>query len=140
VDPIAYQGPTISKMVALFDNYIWNASVTEFVTPEELIEENDFLDAVFATPVMQRAQAFLEENGFPSGRSYISRIWFGLFNRGGGYLSSTGFEHVFAGELYSNGVQGLHNWVFYSLEEASGNLTSGTVPNFLDLGGVSIFV
>lgn len=52
-------------------------------------------------------------------------------------MSSSGFEHVFAGELYNGIVQGFHNWVYYDFEEASGNLTSGTVAaNFLDLGGV----
>lgn len=122
VDPQAYTRNTIALLVKLHDNYIADTGKAEVVTPEEVAEENAFLDAVFATPLFQKTKAFLIQKGFlteSNFRETFHQIWFGLYSRGA--VGSSGFEHVFLGELKS-GVSGFHNWVFFSKEEAAGRL------------------
>ena len=48
-------------------------------------------------------------------------MWFGQYDRGAPN-SSSGFEHVFMGELASDKVGGFHGWVHFQYEEAAGNL------------------
>jgi poly(U)-specific endoribonuclease len=59
----AFSGPTISALLALFDNYDENCKVTEDITAEELIENDAFLDAILATSVFQQAHQFLVSKG-----------------------------------------------------------------------------
>lgn len=54
---------TLTKLRALFDNYEMDAAVNEHVSPIERKEENEFLNAVLATPVMRLAMKFLQEKG-----------------------------------------------------------------------------
>lgn len=56
--------PTLVKMRQLFDNYEIDTSVNEYVSPQERQEENEFLDAVLATPVMIAAMRFLQTKGW----------------------------------------------------------------------------
>lgn len=118
----AFQLPTISKLLPLFDNYIVDVNVAETVTPDELREQNEFIDAVFDTQVMRRAQTFLEEKGLPNGRAEFEQKWFGLYSRGTGALGSSGFEHVFLGETRSSTVLGLHGWLYFYYQETVGLL------------------
>lgn len=67
---------TLSKMRALFDNYEMNAAVNEHVSPIERKEENDFLNAILATPVMRTAMKFLQDKGNSFWhRVHVQRIW-----------------------------------------------------------------
>lgn len=51
------------------------------------------------------------------------QIWFELYRRErGGRLDSSGFEHVFIGEVKNEEVSGLHNWLQIALEEQAGRL------------------
>jgi poly(U)-specific endoribonuclease len=59
----AFTGPTVSKLLALFDNYIENCLVTEVVTTEEMAENDAFLDSILATSVFQQAHQFLVSKG-----------------------------------------------------------------------------
>lgn len=59
----AYGIPTISKLARLYDNYVAEVNVMETVTFEERTEENDFLDAVLASDIMQLTQEFLRTKG-----------------------------------------------------------------------------
>jgi hypothetical protein len=56
----AFSGPTISALLALFDN---NCKVTEVITNEEQTENDVFLDAILATSVFQQAHEFLVSKG-----------------------------------------------------------------------------
>lgn len=50
----------------------------------------------------------------------LASIWFREYSRQDGVVGSSGFEHVFAGELdpRSKQISGLHNWVaVYLLEK-----------------------
>lgn len=63
-ESIIYKVPTIRKLRALFDNYEVDASDSENVTPNELQENDDFINAVLDTKVMQTAMKFLNRKGF----------------------------------------------------------------------------
>lgn len=55
--------PTIAKMRALFDNYEMDASLREDVTQSEQREENEFLNKIMDTRVMQIAMDYLKQKG-----------------------------------------------------------------------------
>ena len=51
----------------------------------------------------------------------LHRIWFTEYSRAKGVTGSSGFEHVFVGEINSNDkeISGLHNWIrVYQLESS----------------------
>ena len=51
-------------MRLLYNNYELDTSVNEHVSAIERQEENDFIDALLATPVMRTAMLFLQERGW----------------------------------------------------------------------------
>ena len=52
-------------------------------------------------------------------KNLVKQLWFGMYPRVSGKLGSSGFEHVFLGEL-KNGITGLHSWLRYYIEEKNG--------------------
>jgi len=122
----AFTGPTIQALMALYDNYVADVNVKETVTDEERQEDTAFLDAIMDTSVMKQAHQFLvskqmadaDETRF---REYLRTIWFGMYSRAKNVVGSSGFEHVFVGEL-KNGISGLHSWVRYAMLEQLGEL------------------
>jgi poly(U)-specific endoribonuclease len=153
VQAAAYQKPTISKLIALEDNYFPAASKAEVVTTQESLEEAAFLDAIFATPVMKRAEEFLVDKGYIVTRKYgrdgkvtvnrnafreaFQEIWFGLYTREKNVLGSSGFEHVFVGETKNGEVSGFHNWVQFSKQETANSVNYNGQFRVLRLGPVS---
>ncbi|XP_055299566.1 endoribonuclease CG2145-like [Sitodiplosis mosellana] len=127
-ESVVYKVPTIAKLVALFDNYELDASDSEEVTPEEQIEEMEFIDAVLDTQVMQTAMNFLHKKGYiRSSRDaqfdLLRDIWFGMYPRTRGNIGSSGFEHVFLNEMKYGSPIGLHNWIyFHHKENVTGNV------------------
>lgn len=61
--PEAYKGSSVTKFRALLDNYIMDSAVNEEVTALEQKEQNDFLDTIISTPVMQHARQLLMSKG-----------------------------------------------------------------------------
>lgn len=61
-------------------------------------------------------------------KSQLYDIWFKLYRRtrGSRVLDSSGFEHVFVGEVRVAGgkseVLGFHNWIQFYLQEKAGNV------------------
>ncbi|CAG9137202.1 unnamed protein product [Plutella xylostella] len=51
-------------------------------------------------------------------RDFLKQLWFNLYSRGKGKISSSGFEHIFVSELKNGEVSGLHNWIYFGKEEA----------------------
>lgn len=51
----------------------------------------------------------------------MHELWFGLYRRST-TDDSSGFEHVFLGEIKDGEVSGMHNWVQLYEQEKAGNL------------------
>ncbi|CAG9762183.1 unnamed protein product [Ceutorhynchus assimilis] len=118
----AYNIPSIEKLVLLHNNYFLEASQNEVYTGQERIEENNLLDTILATPVMQFARSFLVQKGKigkdpKEFRDLLRLIWFNMYSRGQGRIGSSGFEHVFVAEIKNSQVSGLHNWIYFKEEE-----------------------
>lgn len=137
VNPVAYNLPTVAKMLPLLDNYNADVNIAELVTAEKMREQNEFIEAIFATPVMRRAQAFLEQKGLPYGRADFVQKWFDFYVRGTGALGSSGFEHVFLAEVKNSAVSGGHGWLFFNEQEKLGYLDYKGYRNYIPtIGGV----
>lgn len=123
VNTAAYQRPTIARLLPLFNNYRADVNIAETFTAQQTAQQNDFIDAVFNTPVMRRAETFLQQNGLPSGRANFVRNWFDFYSRGNGALGSNGFEHVFMVESRADGsLMGAHQWVWFDDQNRRGLL------------------
>lgn len=53
VDEKIFTIETIAKMKALYNNYEQNVDIKEQLTEQERIEEQEFITAILATPVMK---------------------------------------------------------------------------------------
>ncbi|XP_077997385.1 uridylate-specific endoribonuclease C-like [Glandiceps talaboti] len=135
--------PTYGSFKALLDNYIRYTGNAEDVTTEELKETQLFLDLVMDSYVMQRAHKYLVYKGLVDPdyevnfREELETMWFHLYTRSSGPLDSSGFEHVFVGEVKNNAV-GSQNWIQLYLEERNNladyhGYTHVTDPDILGL-------
>ncbi|XP_045445744.1 endoribonuclease CG2145-like [Melitaea cinxia] len=127
IAPEVWNITTIQKMLPLLDNYERDTSDNEHVTAQERNEENAFLDAIMSTTVIRHLMSFLKDKGYVTPdpkqqRDYLKQMWFGLYSRGKGKISSSGFEHVFVSELKNLEVLGLHNWIYFSKEESANRI------------------
>ncbi|XP_074643059.1 uridylate-specific endoribonuclease C-like [Tubulanus polymorphus] len=116
--------PTYAAFVRLLDNYVDQTGIEEDVTREEIQEMNTFLDEILKTNVLQKTYEFLRRKNYVKGtyasdfRKLLQRIWFTLYSREKGLYDTSGFEHVFVGELKKGAITGLHNWIqYYRLEK-----------------------
>ncbi|NXR73913.1 ENDOU endoribonuclease, partial [Pycnonotus jocosus] len=117
-----FSKPTYASFIKLLDNYQRATGREEEVTAEELREQDRFLEEVMKTELMKELFAFLQgKNRYSSQQEFVQRLkemWFGLYSRGDGEQDSSGFEHVFSGEVKKGKVSGFHNWIrFYLLEK-----------------------
>lgn len=131
VDQKAFLGrPTFKYFIALLDNYEAECGKEETFTNAEREETMKFLDAIMETAPMQFCHKYCHAkkpsevpeslSGF---RDLLFKIWFELYSRTrGGRKDSSGFEHVFVGEIKDNDVSGFHNWIQFYLEEKKGKL------------------
>lgn len=128
VDNSAFRRPTYKAFIALLDNYTAETGVREAVTYEERKENWSFLKAIMESGPMQFCHKYCMSKNpdITSDRDefmkMLNNMWFGIYRRGGSGGDSSGFEHVFAGELKNGQVSGFHNWVYYYLEEKKGNV------------------
>ncbi|XP_030753403.1 poly(U)-specific endoribonuclease homolog isoform X1 [Sitophilus oryzae] len=139
IDSAAFQIPSVEKLRLLYNNYLLEASENEVYTPQERIEENNLLDAVLATPVMQFARSFLIQKGKIGKdprefKDLLRLIWFNMYSRGRGRIGSSGFEHVFLAEIKNNQVSGLHNWLYFGEEERQNHANYLGYMRKIDLG------
>ncbi|NWY48030.1 ENDUC protein, partial [Sylvia atricapilla] len=127
VSPELLARPTFSRLLALLDNYEPLTGRDELETAEEQREQEEFLDAALDTPVLQLLERFVLSKGlYPSAEAFradLHSMWFGLYSRSSGKaLDSSGFEHVFHGEVKKGSVSGCHNWVQLQALERTGRL------------------
>ncbi|XP_031637965.1 poly(U)-specific endoribonuclease homolog [Contarinia nasturtii] len=116
--------PTIVRIRELFKKY----DRTQFLidrTPNDFVKENNFLNKIIDTPVMQIAMNFLHKEGIIQSmdakdqRQLLKTIWFKNFPRERNVMfASCGFKHVFMKEIVKkNEITGLHNWIYYYDQE-----------------------
>ncbi|XP_045596820.1 uridylate-specific endoribonuclease [Procambarus clarkii] len=132
----ALNGPTISLLRQVQDNYIPQVTTPEVQTAAEIAEQDALLDAMMSTQVMKIAESFLLDKSLLTGslRDKLDEIWFTLYTRSGGPVGSSGFEHSFVGELKNGEVSGFHNWVNFYKEEQDGNLNYEGWSKVINLG------
>ncbi|XP_042894062.1 poly(U)-specific endoribonuclease homolog isoform X1 [Penaeus japonicus] len=128
---------TVRLMQNLLDNYLPQTTSREVYTDAEKNEENQFLDALMKTQVMRNLESYLKRKRIITGslRTTLKDIWFTQYKRGGRQIGSSGFEHVFVGELKGGKVSGLHNWQNFKKEEEEGDLDYKGYIRILDLNG-----
>jgi poly(U)-specific endoribonuclease len=128
VDKSALRRPTYRAFIALLDNYTAEVGVTEKVTRAERTENYTFLNAIMQTAPMQFCHKYCVAKGKDVPRDpsefkkLLHKIWFDMYRRGGRGGDSSGFEHVFVGEIKNGKVSGFHNWVYFYMEELKGNV------------------
>ena len=127
VDASVFRRPTYKTFYALLDNYVAQTGTEEKVTDAERQEVWDFLTAIMQTAPMQFCHKYCHANNpnVPSDTKgflkLLHKIWFDMYRRSG-TTDSSGFEHVFVGEVKDGKVSGFHNWIMFYLEEKKGNV------------------
>lgn len=128
VDSAVWKRPTYNAFYQLLDNYVSSTGEAERVTSAEKREVQEFLKVIMETPPMQFCHRYCREKkpgDVPESKSGFAKmlqtIWFDLYRREGA-LDSSGFEHVFVGEVKNGDVSGFHNWIQFYLEEKKGDL------------------
>ena len=132
--------PTYSTFIALLDNYKAETGQSEHVSNVERNEIWSFLNAISQTPSIQFCHKYclkkLGTSKVPSDikgfLKLLHEIWFQLYTRErGGRNDSSGFEHVFVGEIKDGNVSGFHNWIQFYLEEKKGALDLEDISNLV---------
>ncbi|XP_063150036.1 uridylate-specific endoribonuclease isoform X1 [Candoia aspera] len=118
-----FSRPTYASFIKLLDNYHAKVGTEEKFTKEQMKEQDIFLQEIMKTKVMKELYKFLHsKNRYETEAEFVDdlkKMWFGLYSRGNGDDGdSSGFEHVFLGEIKKGKVTGFHNWIrFYLLEK-----------------------
>ncbi|CAK8674622.1 unnamed protein product [Clavelina lepadiformis] len=138
--------PIYRAFINLLDNYEKTQGINETISNEEMRENERFLNYFIDSRLGVRLYEFLAKAGLAGCegktlfKEFIRIMWFEVFTRRNNALDTSGFEHVFVGELRSSGVSvtGFHNWIQFYLQEKIGSLNYfGYVrtkePNLYDL-------
>ncbi|XP_069828321.1 uridylate-specific endoribonuclease [Dendropsophus ebraccatus] len=117
-----FKRPTFKAFIALLDNYDRKTGTDETFTKEEIKEQDIFLQEIMKTKVMKELFKFFNKKGlYENDQEFLDdlrQMWFGLYSRSSGEQDSSGFEHVFVGEVKKGIVSGFHSWIrFYMLEK-----------------------
>jgi poly(U)-specific endoribonuclease len=128
VSPQALSRPTYKLFQALLDNYKAETGATETISDQERSEAYAFLKAIMQTAPMQLCHKYLLAKGaddVPEDPSdfikLMYKIWFELYNRDSN-RDSSGFEHVFVGEVQDGKISGFHNWIQFYRQEQKGDV------------------
>ncbi|KAI3369440.1 hypothetical protein L3Q82_007663 [Scortum barcoo] len=122
-----FSKPTFAALLAVLDNYNRMTGQAEDFTPQQLAEQETFLKETMSnTELGRELYAFLNTKGvYASEKEFIhdlKMMWFGLYSRNNNKMDSSGFEHIFAGEIKGGKVSGFHNWIQFYLLEKRGQL------------------
>nr|XP_057910374.1 uridylate-specific endoribonuclease A [Doryrhamphus excisus] len=122
-----FSRPTYAALLALLDNYNRMTGQTENISPQEMAEQDRFLrETMSNTELGRELFEFLSTKGiYASEEDFLydlKMMWFGLYSRNNNKMDSSGFEHIFAGEIKGGKVSGFHNWIQFYLLEQSGQL------------------
>jgi len=148
VDPSVHEMEVYKLLSKLYDNYQKSPSVVEDHTAQEQQEERDLVKHLANTAIMNITYEYLIIRGAFDGtkddwEDFLYTTWFTMYDRAKATLGSSGFEHVFIGEIKNGGVGGFHSWYHWYLLEQSGNMnylgyweTVTFGPNFQNGGGI----
>ncbi|XP_029450979.1 poly(U)-specific endoribonuclease [Rhinatrema bivittatum] len=117
-----FSKPTYKCFIELLDNYDRKTGTGEAMSPEHLDEQDSFLQEIMKTEVMKELYKFFhQKNMYHTQQEFVAdlkKMWFGLYSRSKSEQDSSGFEHVFVGEVKKGKVSGFHSWIrFYFLEK-----------------------
>jgi len=150
VDPSVHEKEVYKLLSKLYDNYQKSPSVVEDHTTQEQQEERDLIKYLANTEVMNITYEYLVIRGVFNGEKsewedFLYTTWFTMYDRAkaAATLGSSGFEHVYIGEVKNGDVSGFHSWYHYYLLEQSGNInylgywdTIEFGPNMQNGGGI----
>ncbi|XP_053285910.1 uridylate-specific endoribonuclease A [Pleuronectes platessa] len=127
VDGALLSRPTYAAFLAVLDNYFRMTGQTEHFSPQQVAEQETFIkEAMSNTELGRELFAFFYTKGvYASEEEFLhdlKMMWFGLYSRNNGKMDSSGFEHIFAGEIKGGKVSGFHNWIQFYLLEKRGKL------------------
>ncbi|KAM4741873.1 uridylate-specific endoribonuclease A isoform 2-T2 [Anableps anableps] len=122
-----FSRPTYAAFLKVLDNYKRMTGQTESFSSQQLTEQETFLkETMLNTELGRELFSFLYTKGvYKSETEFIQdlkNMWFGLYSRYNGAMDSSGFEHIFAGEIKGGKVSGFHNWIQFYLLEKRGEL------------------
>jgi len=132
---------TYRLLINLFPHYNPDLGVPENCGATCQNAQNAFLDGILSTEPMTILHGWLFQRGLAGSttaafRNELRQYFFMAYGRSSGApLESSGFEHVFLGEIRRSPreVTGLHNWVKMYFAEKDGDLRYGpyarTCPN-----------
>ncbi|KAM4046022.1 uridylate-specific endoribonuclease [Anomaloglossus baeobatrachus] len=119
-----FKKPTYKAFIALLNNYDRKTGTDETCTDEETEEQDKFLQEIQKTKVIKELYNFFHKKGlYKQEQEFVDdlkNMWFGLYSRSSGEQDSSGFEHVFVGEVKKGKVSGFHSWIRFSLLEKKG--------------------
>ena len=131
----------IQAFLPLMDNYDPDVLHAEDRSQEEMDEEDNFIQVIMQTRIMQETTDFLASKNVVADseafKAKLKELWFELYDRDGTsntVLDSSGFEHVFVGESKKNEVTGFHGWINFYLQENAGNLNYYGYIGYTDFG------
>uniref|UniRef100_A0A452G4E2 Uridylate-specific endoribonuclease n=1 Tax=Capra hircus TaxID=9925 RepID=A0A452G4E2_CAPHI len=100
---------TYTAFINLLNNYLQATGRGEHFTAQELAEQDTFLREIMKTDVMKELYGFLhQQNHYSSEQEFVKE------------RDSSGFEHVFSGEVRKGKVTGFHNWIRFYMQEKEG--------------------
>ncbi|XP_029288251.1 uridylate-specific endoribonuclease A isoform X2 [Cottoperca gobio] len=122
-----FSRPTYAALLAVLDNYDRMTGQAEDFSAQQLVEQEAFVKETMSNTELGRELfAFLYTKGiYASEQAFIqdlTMMWFGLYSRNNNKMDSSGFEHIFAGEVKGGKVSGFHNWIQFYLLEKKGKL------------------
>ncbi|XP_055973876.1 uridylate-specific endoribonuclease [Sorex fumeus] len=119
-----FSKPTYAAFINLLNNYERRTGQGEHFSAQQLAEQDAFLAEVMKTASMKELYGFLHhKNRYNSEQEFVDdlkNMWFGLYSRGSEEGDSSGFEHVFSGEIKKGKVTGFHNWIRFYMQEKEG--------------------
>ncbi|XP_053171886.1 uridylate-specific endoribonuclease A [Scomber japonicus] len=144
---VLFSRPTYVAFLAVLDNYNRMTGQAEDFSPQQLAEQETFVrETMSNTELGRELFAFLLTKGvYATEEDFIydlKMMWFGLYSRNNNKMDSSGFEHIFAGEVKGGKVSGFHNWIQFYLLEKSGLLNyyshsfNGPWTNYPDVMGM----